>query len=128
MYRDKHNCPPLLLDDALTQDSRVYAEELAQKEQLEHSSGDYGENLCMTSGDPLKCVRMWYDEIKDYNFDEGKFSLETGHFTQLIWMSSKWLGIGKAKSKSGAMYVVGRYSPAGNVEGQFIENVPKLKK
>ncbi|KAH8310040.1 hypothetical protein KR044_006235, partial [Drosophila immigrans] len=93
-YRSDHGCPKLSLDSALNGDCKKYAEELSATDTLTHSQGPYGENLCYTSSDPLTCVKNWYDEVKDYNYDKAEYSSATGHFTQLIWKSSKTLGIG----------------------------------
>ena len=81
------------------------------------------------------------DTVKDYDYQTGDVKQEckvnpllcyskdgVGHFTQLVWKSSTRLGIGKASGKIGDMFctwVVGRYSPAGNVIGKFQENVIK---
>lgn len=46
-----------------------------------------------------------------------------GHFTQLIWASSRYFGVGKAHSRSGKIIVVANYEPVGNVSGQFQNNV-----
>ena len=46
-----------------------------------------------------------------------------GHFTQVVWKSSKELGVGKATSRSGRIYVVANYYPPGNYQGQFAQNV-----
>ncbi|EFN80502.1 Golgi-associated plant pathogenesis-related protein 1 [Harpegnathos saltator] len=46
-----------------------------------------------------------------------------GHFTQLIWASSRYFGVGKARSRSGKLIVVANYEPVGNVSGQFQNNV-----
>ena len=40
--------------------------------------------------------KSWYDEIKDYNFDTGKSTGVTGHFTQIIWKDTKEVGFGVA--------------------------------
>ncbi len=37
-----------------------------------------------------------YNEIEDYDFDNPRFSFKTGHFTQMVWKSSRKLGIGTA--------------------------------
>ncbi|XP_032289836.1 Golgi-associated plant pathogenesis-related protein 1 isoform X1 [Drosophila virilis] len=124
-YREKHGCPSLTLDSGLSAECKTYAEEIAGKDSMIHSTGPYGENLCYTTSDPTTCVKMWYDEIKDYDFDKPKYSPATGHFTQVIWKASKELGVGQAKSATGKNYVVARYKPAGNVEGMFKENVPR---
>ena len=100
---------------------------------MEHSSNEQrqgqGENLAMYgSTDPNDktltttpfATKIWYDEVKDYNFDKPGFSGATGHFTQVVWKATTKAGFGVAGN-----YVVGRYSPAGNFtnEGMFEENV-----
>ena len=50
--------------------------------------------------------------------------METGHFTQLVWKSSEKLGAGMAFNNDRTkVYVVARYSPPGNYEGQYGDNV-----
>ena len=76
----------------------------------------------------LMCFR--YNEVcyPGYNFASGGFSGGTGHFTQVVWRRSTELGIGRAESEQNGMrcaYIVGRYKPAGNMMGQFPENVKK---
>lgn len=67
-----------------------------------------------------------YDEIKDYDFKNPGFSQVTGHFTQVIWKSSTKLGAAFARSGN-QIIVVAHYAPAGNVIGQFRENVRPVK-
>lgn len=70
-------------------------------------------------------TQMWYDEIKDYNFDNpGNFG-STGHFTQVVWVASREMGVAKAGEGAGTQYVVARYSPAGNLMGHYPENVKR---
>ena len=65
-----------------------------------------------------------YDEYKDYNFSRGGWQSGTGHFTQVVWKSTKELGMGRAKTADGKQtYVVGRYRPAGNIINYMAENV-----
>ena len=70
-----------------------------------------------------KATEMWYDEIKDYDFKKPGFSSGTGHFTQVVWVDSVELGVGKATSPNGMQFVVARYFPPGNFLGRFPENV-----
>ncbi|XP_037730327.1 Golgi-associated plant pathogenesis-related protein 1 [Drosophila subpulchrella] len=126
--RKLHGTPPLVLDADLSKGCEEYAKELAKTQNMVHSSGGgakYGENLCMRSHKALICVQDWYDEIKLYDFDNPGFSMETGHFTALVWKGAKKLGIGQATDKKGYFWVVGRYYPPTNVNGLFKEHVPK---
>lgn len=77
-----------------------------------------------------EATRSWYDEIKYYSFRYPKYSKETGHFTQVIWKETEKIGVGFATSEYNSLYllyVVVRYSPAGNVEDYFSKNVLRAK-
>jgi len=91
----------------------------------------YGENLYWRSGRVPSCqnaLDMWYNEVKWYNYAHGGFSPATGHFTQMVWKSSRYVGCASAKSKrTGRIYIACNYYPAGNVHGQFKANVPYNK-
>lgn len=52
--------------------------------------------------------------------------LFSGHFSQVIWANSKEMGVGVASNRSGQIFVVACYDPAGNFLGQFKENVPPV--
>ncbi|CAF3227625.1 unnamed protein product [Rotaria socialis] len=134
-FRAKHGVPPLVLDAGITRTAQAYAKHLAKKNLFEHSSNrdNLGENLyTMSSSAPLTdqtfgtdATQSWYDEIKYYDFNNPDFSMETGHFTQLVWKSSSSLGVGVGFSDDGkTVVVVAQYGPAGNMMGAFEENVP----
>lgn len=55
--------------------------------------------------------------------------LVSGHFTAMVWKSTKEMGIGKATASDGSSFVVARYSPAGNItnQGHFENNVLPAK-
>ncbi len=85
----------------------------------------YGENLAAgTIGalDPGSVVAMWYDELKQYRFPSGGFSMETGHFTQVVWRGTTQVGCGHVQCNGNDIYVC-EYDPAGNYEGQYEQNV-----
>ena len=135
VYRAKHGVPPLVLSSQLNDVAQRYAEQLARTNQLVHSDNtQLGENLYAfrSSGQapprPEAVVDRRYSEIQKYNFDKPGFHTGTGHFTQLVWKSSKELGIGIAQAADGTWYVVANYNPPGNISGQFPLNVLKPKK
>jgi len=51
------------------------------------------------------------------------FLYSVGHFTQLVWKSSREVGIGRAQSRDGKWFVVANFFPAGNYVGRNAENV-----
>lgn len=59
----------------------------------------------------------WYSTVRRYNYFKDNGLLHTnvnaGHFTQMVWVKSKIFGIGKAMSKTGKIFVVAYYYPAG---------------
>jgi len=135
IYRAKHGVPPLALSSQLNGVAQQYAEQLARTNQLVHSDNtQLGKNLYAfgSSGQtlprPEAVVDRWYSEIQNYNFNKPGFHTGTGHFTQLVWKSSKELGIGIAQAADGTWYVVANYNPPGNISGQFPLNVLKPKK
>jgi pathogenesis-related protein 1 len=124
--RARHCAPPLEWSDALAQQAQSWADHLAASGcQLAHSQSAYGENLAAgTEGtlSPEDVVEMWYREVSGYRFRSGGFSMETGHFTQLVWVGSQHIGCG-ATTCGGLDVWVCNYDPPGNVEGQYRENV-----
>lgn len=72
-------------------------------------------------GNPTSATDWWYDEIKLYDYNKPIFATDTQQFTQLIWKSTTKVAFGIAGA-----FVVGRYYPAGNIQGQFEENVLPL--
>lgn len=101
---------------------------------LQHKTeGDIGQNLAYVRVSGQSNVKaeeianMWYNEVKDYNFKKAVFQPSTGHFTQLVWAATTSVGVGIASTPDGKTYVVANYSPAGNVQGQFSQNVHKSK-
>lgn len=130
-YRARHHAPSLEYSSRLESGALGWARRLAASGKFEHSGGNDGENLHFffsseaISAEELaeQAVSHWYNEIKKYNYKRPGFSGATGHFTQVVWKSSTSLGCGAAKSKDQSYFIVCRYGPAGNVLGQFPENV-----
>jgi uncharacterized protein YkwD len=139
-YRNTHNSPDMTLSDSLNDSAQNWADYLATNGVFEHSnSSDVGENIYVSyttasSVDAAnlanQAVTSWYNEVSDYDYANPGFSSETGHFTQVVWKNSTQLGCGEARgvqtiqgTQYNAFYVVCQYAPAGNVMGQFPENV-----
>ncbi len=64
----------------------------------------------------------WYKGQSSYDYNAAVFSTNSGLFTQIIWASSTQLGCGIA-CRSNSCYGGCNYRNAGNVVGQFSQNV-----
>lgn len=131
IYRHQHRACRLVWSDDLANAAEAWAEHLASNNVLEHASDkDHGENLASAKGYELrgdKVAEMWYDEIKDYNFETPAYNAKCGHFTQMIWRDTKQLGVAKTTATDGTQYVVARYYPAGNVLGEFKTSIRRAR-
>lgn len=131
-YRAQHMATPVVWNTTLETLSDKWAQQLAKKDALEHEAMiDAGENLYYTwSSSPIiDAIDDWYSEVKNYNFNfaDKNDPSQTLHFTQLVWNSSLSIGASFARRSTGAAYVVMRFSPHGNVWGEFWKNVfPKM--
>ena len=125
--RAKHCAPPLTWSPQLAKVAQAWANHLRDSNcAFEHSGNDkYGENLAggtVGALDPEATVAMWYDEVKLYKFPNGGFSMNTGHFTQVVWTDTRQVGCGHAECK-GMDLIVCNYDPPGNWEGQYRDHV-----
>lgn len=124
--RARHCAAPLSWSPKLAQVAQQWADSLrSQGCKFGHSGGAYGENLAAgTSGslDGKAVTDMWYDEIKQYAFDRGGFSMQTGHFTQVVWRETTQLGCAVTSCRGMDIWVC-EYDPPGNVEGMYRQNV-----
>jgi|TARA_B110001450_G_scaffold170546_1_gene159001 uncharacterized protein YkwD len=123
--------------NSLAEDALLWAKNLALKDDMYHSSNEsrpgQGENLSYSyrssNGNPTfsetpgkDASSAWYNEIKDYTYAEigssKNANVVIGHYTQMIWNTTTEVGMARAVSTSGSVYVVARYSPQGNWIGR----------
>ncbi|XP_074614407.1 ectin-like [Acropora palmata] len=134
-FRAKHQASPVTWDPVLANDAKKWANYLAANNLFQHDRNrrNQGENLYWSSKKPANpCIvatQRFYDEVKYYDFNKPGFSSRTGHFTQVVWKSTKRIGAAYATRKDGFFVVVIRYSPPGNYRGedQFRNNVLPAK-
>lgn len=132
-YRSIHQAPTVTWNDTIAADAEVWATYLADNNAFAHATNlgqlDQGENLYLVSVQPTEpctdATKAFYEEIKDYNFDQPGFSSQTGHFTQVVWKSTRQIGAASKTRADGQFVVVVRYSPPGNVDSgnYFKDNV-----
>ena len=75
-----HGSAPLSWDDTLG----TYAEQHTRACDFHHSYGPYGENLAQGYTTVVAAIQDWYNEWRKYSYDNPGFSMETGHFTQVM--------------------------------------------
>ncbi|KAE9556017.1 hypothetical protein FO519_000763 [Halicephalobus sp. NKZ332] len=155
-FRYAHGVQMVVNDFATEIAAQSWANKLAEKETClthEHRKG-FGENLFYFAADYLTdpysmaeaVVRTFYSEGKGYNYRRfRRHHFAVGHFTQMIWGSSTKIGVGvsikrfsgrrtngcQPKRATYMMYIVVKYSPAGNVQTQkdYLVNVrPVMRK
>ena len=115
----------------LQKDAENYAKYLARTETFEHSKGNnQGENLyyeyiskSITDKPFQRSSIGWLVEKKDYEYarigDRKNANKMIGHYTQMIWKETTKVGMGAYVNKNGKIYVVARYYPSGNWDGEF---------
>ena len=131
ILRACHNAEPLMFNCEIMKLSQDYAEtEPEGHSNNRNFNGQWmGENYFWSSGMKLTGdypVNDWYREISNYNFDTGKGNGITGHFTQVVWKNSKEFGIGYHCNGS-TCYVIGNYSPGGNFNNDYLNQVQGLQ-
>ncbi|KAG2493589.1 hypothetical protein HYH03_008108 [Edaphochlamys debaryana] len=148
MYRSWHSALPLVWDTTLAAEAQEWADYLATKQcQLVHA-GVPGENLFMRATYPkpdttcAMAATAWYSEIVWYDWTAARpfdynWPRNVGHFTQMIWADSSYLGCGLgygsyifdgAPAPGGCKVVACRYQGPGNwaTNDLFRQNVRPL--
>ena len=126
--RTEHCAPPLTWSEELEAAARRWVETLeARGCAFDHDpQTEQGENLAYFapagSRSPEEVAELWHSEVERYDFRRATFSMETGHFTQLVWAATERLGCASATCGGGTLWVC-RYDPPGNVMGAFAANV-----
>lgn len=128
--RAHYGARPVTWNDALYPATLQWAN--ACKFQHSQSGGKYGENLFAASGNNVnfaQSINGWMSESAKYNYNNPVFSSATGHFTQVVWKSTNQVACAMVDCRAGTIfgqaskYTVCRYSPPGNFQGQFAQNV-----
>ncbi len=137
--RKKHSAGSLTKLTDIAKLAQTTANECKKAGKLQHSGTSYkgqwmGQNLYISGGAAptgAAVANYWYSENKNYDYSTGKSknNAVTGHFTQLVWKSTKQIGcavaIGTWNGYNPSYFVCCNYFPGGNVLGQYTKNVLK---
>ncbi|XP_013185354.1 ectin [Amyelois transitella] len=135
VYRQRHGSPQLYMAPELCDYAQAWANHLAHTNKFHYRNDrDVGQNLYQRPVSALQpdvtgqeVSSYWYAAVRQYNFfkesDVLHANVNAGHFTQMVWVATRFFGVGKARSRAGKVIVVANYSPPGNLSGQFETNV-----
>ncbi|XP_014251443.1 Golgi-associated plant pathogenesis-related protein 1-like [Cimex lectularius] len=135
VYRQRHGVPVLSLCPQMCEKAQSWANHLAHTNSFFYRNDkDVGQNLFCRLTNSLQTdvtgqevASYWYSAVRQYNYfkepDILHANVNAGHFTQMVWASTRKFGVGKAASRAGKILVVAHYWPPGNISGQFQENV-----
>lgn len=119
--RAKLNLPPLKWSEQLAARAQDWADTLLARGEFVHRpKSPYGENLFAVEGaraSPKDVVDAWASESRDYDYRTNKCRKVCGHYTQLVWASTKEVGCGVARGARREVWVC-NYDPPGNYVGK----------
>jgi uncharacterized protein YkwD len=115
--RARHGIAPLIWSDKLARHAQEWADRLASRRQFQHRPNDiYGENLFYIEGahaSPAQVVADWASESSDYNYESNRCRKVCGHYTQIVWATTREIGCGVAREGRREVWVC-NYDPPGN--------------
>jgi uncharacterized protein YkwD len=121
--RKSAGVPPLTWSNHLASVAQEWASTLVKTGKFAHRpKNKYGENIFEARGyhaSPSEVVGEWAAEAKDY--DRAKNTCRAGavcgHYTQLVWRSTRQVGCGVARGGGREVWVC-NYDPPGNWIGE----------
>lgn len=148
-----HGVPALTINKTISVRAQRWSDELSRMARPDvciFHSGQGGENIYYHwSTKPVdeqwlaeNAVITFYKEIKLYNYGFPGFKVATAHFTQMVWMATKQMGVGisrrqvrlshrgcglKPHYNAHVYFIVVQYEPHGNIifKDNFLKNVTK---
>ena len=121
VVRQQVSVPRLGWSRKLAAVAQKWADHLLATGRFEHQANNpHGENLFEARGQeatPLDVVAAWAAEAYEYDYRTNTCRGRCGHYTQLVWRTTREVGCASA-SRGLRQVVVCEYSPPGNWVGQ----------
>ncbi|KXT07185.1 hypothetical protein AC578_2475 [Pseudocercospora eumusae] len=144
IHRTNHSASPLTYDEGLASTAAKIAATCNFEHQMDVDGGGYGQNLAAgTTEDQIgdAITDMWYNgEVGYYANDYGQENPDMsnfgnwGHFSQMVWKATEKVGCATQNCPGGVQNAPGidtltvcNYSPAGNVAGEYGDNIGSPK-
>jgi uncharacterized protein YkwD len=132
--RARVGAPPLAWNEQLAASAQAWANQCIDRDSnglIDHNSNRskglpwyVGENIFASTGPATAqaAVNDWAAEARYYDYANSRCAAGKvcGHYTQLVWFDSKWLGCGISKCPNLKFHnsIVCDYAPGGNYPGQ----------
>lgn len=120
--RARVGVPPLTWSAKLASPAQEWADLLVKEGSFRHRpDSPWGQNLYAVMGTeflPQQIVNGWAAEAKDFDLATNKCKEDRmcGHYTQIVWRSTKQVGCAVARGGNREVWVC-EYSPRGNYAG-----------
>lgn len=123
--RERAKVPPLTWSDSLAAVAQEWANHLLSQGQFYHRPRPkFGENLLEINGPsaasralPSEVVAIWAGEAGNYSYGSNTCHGMCGHYTQLVWSSTREVGCAVAHDALREVWVC-NYDPPGNWVGE----------
>ena len=119
--RAKVGVPALVWSEDLARVAQEWANTLIAERRFDHRpKSKYGENLFRIDGartTPQKVVEQWASEAANFNYKANRCKGECGHYTQIVWRSTREVGCAVARGGAREVWVC-EYAPPGNYVGR----------
>jgi pathogenesis-related protein 1 len=119
--RAETGLPPLQWSGELAAYSKKWANLLIAKNRTAHNAkSPYGENVLAVGlgSTPSSVVAEWASESQDYKYHTNTCNGDCGHYTQLVWRSTRKVGCAMARNSQREIWVCS-YDPPGNFVGEW---------
>ena len=126
--RAYHQVPEITESGDLDAIAQAFSNKLAKVGDLRYSENKYkgetlGEILFYYGGECTadSVVETWNKDSKTFRYNSK--NPQASSFAQIVWKSTRLIGLGMSKDAQGGTYIVANFYPCGNVIGKFQENV-----